>query len=119
MANKKMTEFTLVDVIERQIHFIKTNTLFDRKEYETYNEGSLLALNEMLADVEEMSEDEFTNKYLNILRKLADQFEEFREDEFKDEGEVDKLSGYNNSIVSIMMCINPHYQYPSEDWVHK
>lgn len=115
MANKKMTEFTLLDVIERQIHFTKTNTIFDRKDFETYNEGSLLALNEMLADVKEMTEDEFTNKYLNTMQKLADQFEGFEEKEFNDEGEVDKLSGYNNAIISIMMCINPQYQYPSED----
>ena len=115
MSNKKMKEFTLLDVIERQIHFIKTNTLFDRKEYETYNDGSLSALAEMLEDVKEMGEEEFTNKYLNILRELADQFEEVREDEFNDKGEVDKLSGYNNTIISIMMCIDPHYQYPEED----
>ena len=115
MENKKLAEFTLLDIIERQINFTKTNTIFDRKDFETYNEGSLLALKEMLADVKEMTEDEFTNKYLNIMRKLADQFEGFEEKEFNDEGEVDKLSGYNNAIISIMMCINPQYQYPSED----
>lgn len=115
MNNKKLAEFTLLDVVERQINFIKTNTIFDRKDFETYNEGSLLALNEMLADVREMAEDEFTNKYLNIMRKLDDQFEGFEEEEFNDKGEVDKLSGYNNTIISIMKCINPQYEYDSED----
>ena len=57
MNNKKLAEFTLLDVIERQINFIKTNTIFDTKDFETYDEGSLLALNEMSADVREMAED--------------------------------------------------------------
>lgn len=115
MGNQKMAEFTLLDVIERQIHFTKKNTIFDEKDFETYNEGCLLALNEILTDVKEMDEDEFTNKYLLIMKKLAGQFEELEEDKFNDEGEVDKLSGYNNAIISIMMCINPQYQYPLED----
>ena len=49
------------------------------------------------------------------MRKLDDQFEGFEEEEFNDKGEVDKLSGYNNTIVSIMRCINPQYGYASED----
>lgn len=63
-------------------------------------------------DVKEMKENEFVNKYLNIIKKLAVQFED---EEFNDKSEVEKMSGYNNAIVSIMKCINPIYEYDLED----
>ncbi|MGA5692797.1 hypothetical protein [Cytobacillus pseudoceanisediminis] len=68
----------------------------------------MLAYNEMLADVKEMKENEFVSKYLNIINKLAVQFEN---EEFTDKSEIDKLTGYNNAIVSILKCINPIYEY--------
>lgn len=72
----------------------------------------MLAYNEMLADVKEIKENEFVNKYLNIIKKLAVQFED---EEFNDKTEVEKMSGYNNAIVSILKCINPIYEYDLED----
>ncbi|MBT2572082.1 hypothetical protein [Planococcus sp. ISL-110] len=107
--NKKMTEFTLIDVIERQIHFTKTNTVFDKTDFKDYDEGKLLAFSEMLEDVNELKEDEFVDKYQNIMRKLAKKFEEDKADE--DKKDIEKMSGYNNAIVTIMMCINPNFEY--------
>ena len=66
----------------------------------------------MLADVKEMNENEFVNKYLNIVKKITVQFEN---EEIKDEKEIEKVSGYNNVIVSILKCINPLYEYEIED----
>ncbi|MMZ54639.1 hypothetical protein D1872_164640 [compost metagenome] len=106
--NKKMSQFTIVDIIERKIHFTNTNTIFDKTEYQDNDEGELLAYNEMLVDAKVMNEKEFVSKYLNILNKLAGQFEN---EEFKDEKEIEKMSGYNNAIVSILKCINPIYMY--------
>ncbi|MEJ9232481.1 hypothetical protein LAV79_24125 [Peribacillus butanolivorans] len=74
----------------------------------------MLAYNEMLEDVKEMKENEFVNKYLNITKKLAVQFER---KEFNDKSEVEKMSGYNNAIVSILKCINPIYEYDLEEWL--
>ncbi|MFP7486408.1 hypothetical protein SFC65_19780 [Priestia filamentosa] len=110
--DKKMTKFTMVDVIQRKIDFINTNTIFDKTEYLDNDEGELLAYNEMLTDVKVMREDDFVSKYLTILKKLAIQFEN---EEFKNESEIDKMSGYNNAIVSVLKCINPIYQYDLED----
>ncbi|KXH87468.1 hypothetical protein [Sporosarcina sp. HYO08] len=108
MDNKKLTQFTLVDVIERKIHFTKTNTIFDKKDFENDNEGALLAYHQLLADAKEMNENEFVSKYLGMIKRLSEQFEN---DEFKDEKEIEKMSGYNNAIVSVLKCINPIYEY--------
>jgi hypothetical protein len=54
--NKKLKQFTLVDVIERKIHFTNTNTIFDKTDFKENDEGELLAYNEMLMDVKEMKE---------------------------------------------------------------
>ncbi|SDJ01065.1 hypothetical protein [Alteribacillus bidgolensis] len=110
--NIELTRFTLVDVIERKIHFTRTNTIFDKTDFKDNDEGEMLAYNEMLVDVKEMKENEFVNKYLNIIKKLAVQFED---EEFNDKREVEKKSGYNNAIISILKCINPIYEYDLED----
>jgi hypothetical protein len=112
MNNKKLNQFTLVDVIERKIHFTNTNNIFDKTDFKDDNEGELMAYNEMLADVKEMKENEFVSKYLQIINKLAVQFEN---EEFTDKRKIEKMSGYNNAIVSILKCINPIYEYDLQD----
>lgn len=59
-----------------------------------------------------MTENEFVSKYLRVINRLSRQFEN---EEFKDEKEIDKMSGYNNAIVSVLKCINPIYEYDLED----
>jgi len=110
--DKMLNQFTLVDIIERKIDFITTNTIFDKTDYKDNDEGELLAYSEMLVDVKEMKENEFISKYLNILNKFAVQFEE---EEFNNKSEVEKMSGYNNAIVSVLKCINPIYEFDIED----
>lgn len=112
MNNQKLNQFTLVDVIERKIHFINTNTIFDKIELQDTHEGELMAYNEMLADIKEMKENEFVSKYLKIINKIAVQFED---KSFTDERKIEKMSGYNNAIVSILTCINPIYEYDLQD----
>jgi hypothetical protein len=112
LENKKMIQFTIVDIIERKIHFTNTNSIFDKLEYQYNDEGELLAYNEILSDVKLMVENDFVSKYLNIINNLSVQFEN---NEFKDERELEKMSGYNNAIVSILKCINPIYEYDLKD----
>lgn len=112
LDNKKITNFTIVDIIERKIHFTKTNSIFDKIDYQDNDEGELLAYNEMLVDVKVMGENEFVSKYLNIINKLAVQFES---EVFTDKREIEKMSGHNNAIVSILKCIKPIYEYDLND----
>lgn len=110
--DNRLKQFTLIDVVERRIHFINSNTIFDKEEFKDMNEGELLAYNEMSVDVKEMRESEFINKYLNIINKLSIQFENAS---FTDQKQVEKMSGYNNAIVNILKCINPIYEYDLEN----
>jgi hypothetical protein len=110
--DKKLNQFTLVDVIERKIHFTNTNTIYNKTDFKDNDAGELLAYNEMLADVKEMKENEFVSKYLNLINKLAIQFEN---EAFTDKREREKMFGYNNAIVSILKCINPIFEYDLED----
>ncbi|MDQ0888947.1 hypothetical protein QFZ81_004035 [Paenibacillus sp. V4I9] len=102
----------MVDVIERKIQFTKTNTIFDKTDFYNNDEGELQAYNEMLMDINEMKEIEFVNKYLDIIMKISIKFEE---NEITDGNEIEKLSGYNNAVVSILKCINPIYEYEIKD----
>ncbi|MDD3174029.1 MAG: hypothetical protein PHF63_10355 [Herbinix sp.] len=108
LNNKKMRFFTITDIIERSIQFTKNNKIFDKAEFKDVNEGELLAYEEMLVDVQNMSESEFLNKYLKIVRGLEQQFENR---EISDEKEIEKVSGYNNAIIFILKCIKPVYEY--------
>ena len=110
--NKKLNQFTIEDVIIRKINFTNTNTIFDKTDLKDSNIGELLAYDEMLVDVKEMNESEFVNKYLNIINKLAVHFETGK---FTDEREIEKVTGYNNAIVSILKCIDPIYEFDLEN----
>jgi hypothetical protein len=113
MLIKKMKQFTIIDIIERKIQFTQGNTIFNKIEWKNNDEGELLAYNEMLQDAKLMNEDDFVTKYLKIVNNLSIQFEN---EEISNEDELEKMSGYNNAIVSILKCINPIYEYDlSED----
>jgi hypothetical protein len=102
VSSKKLNQFTLEDVIHRKIQFTNTNTIFNKTDFKNDNEGALLAYSEMLADVKkEMEEDEFVVQFENK--------------EFTDENELERMSGYNNAIVSILKCIDPIHEFDLED----
>lgn len=108
LNDKKIIQFNIADIIERKIQFTITNDIFDKIEYKENDEGELLAYNEMLVDSEIMNEDEFISKYLKAVNEIGRQFEN---EEILDEKEIEKMSGYNNAIVSILKLIHPIYEY--------
>lgn len=112
LSDKKIMQFTIVDIIERKIQFTITNSIFDKTEYKENDEGELLAYNEMLVDIKTMGEDEFADKYLEIIKNIGRQFEN---EEILDKKEIEKMSGYNNAIVSILELINPIYKYDLDE----
>lgn len=108
MLNKKMKQFTIVDIIERKMQFIKCNTIFKKIEWKNNDEGELLAYNEMLEDIKLMNEEDFVTKYLKIVKNLSTQFDN---EKILNQYDLEKMSGYNNAIISILKCINPIYEY--------
>ncbi|MCC5893460.1 hypothetical protein [Exiguobacterium sp.] len=113
MKNKKLTHFTLIDLVERKIQFTKTNPIFDQNEFKHNNEGERLAYREMLSDMKEMKEDEFLDKYLHLLKTLAKKFES---NAFTDKREQEKMTGYNIGIVFVLKCIDPIYEFDLEEY---
>lgn len=114
MDTNKLSQFTLVDVINRKAEFTTTNTIYDKTEFHNDNQGALMAFSEMLEDIRinEMAEDEFVTKYLHIIHTISAKFEN---DEYQHPDEVAKMSGYNNAIVSVLTCINPIYEFEVEE----
>ncbi|SFM28821.1 hypothetical protein [Pelosinus propionicus] len=108
LDNRKVMHFTIEDIIKRKIQFTIDNNIFDKIEYKENDEGELLAYNEMLVDIKIMSEDIFVRKYMGIVENIGRQFEN---EEILDEKKIEKMSGYNNAIVSIVELINPIYKY--------
>lgn len=108
MLSKKMKQFTIVDIIERQMQFIESNTVFDKIEFKYDYEGKLLAYNEMLKDIKIMNENDFANKYFNIVKNLRTKLnnEESLNPEY-----VEKMSGYDGSIELILTYIDPMYEH--------
>lgn len=112
LNDKKIIQFNMSDIIKRKIQFTITNSIFDKIEYKENDEGELLAYNEMLVDIEIMNEDEFVSKYFKIVKEIGIQFEN---EEILDKKEIEKMSGYNNAIVSILQLINPIYEYDLDE----
>lgn len=112
LNNKTLLQFNLKDIVERKIEFTINNNIFDKVENQAMEEGELLAYNQILVDIEIMGENEFVDKYLAIIKKIRNQFER---QEILNEKEIEKMSGYNNAIVSILELIDPIHKYDLED----
>lgn len=102
---------TLEEIILRQIEFIRSNSVFDKNENENYNKGRLLALEEILNDLPELNQEGFKVKYSRIVVQLGLRFDK---GEIKDESELERYSGYNNGIVSILVLIDPKLEFSDE-----
>lgn len=104
MLSKKMKDITMIDIIERQIQFVKDNIIFDKH----YNAGEQLGYKEMLKGIKIMNEDDFVNKYFNIVKNLRIKF---NNGEILNEDDVEKMRGYDESIVLILTYIDPMYEH--------
>lgn len=101
MTEKKIAQFTMTDFILRNIEFAKTiSTVEDAR----YDAGTLKGFHDMLVDVNMMDEKTFVEKYLAVIKQIAQQLEDPSAD-------VDELSGYNNAVVKVLACIHPKYEY--------
>lgn len=103
---KKVKDINLIDIIGNKEKFILQNDIFDEKEYAIYNSGELLAYDEMKKDMLILNMEEFVDKYIKILDELNKEI-----DREVNKEKIEKLSGYNNAIISILELINPRYKY--------
>lgn len=136
---------TLKDIIERRLAYAKEER--DNAEpidfsvtdpYDiTYDEftaiqnGEIRAFEEMLGDIDDMSEDEFTGKYKAIAKTLGKKFDEELDEKYNRIAEAKKNGtdvykvfeefppkteevGYNNAIVEILILFNKKNEFASE-----
>jgi len=106
VLKKIAKDINLIDILCNKEKFISENDIFDKKEYATYNSGELLAYSEMKKDILILDIEKFVDKYLKILEELNQKI-----DKEKNKENIEKLSGYNNAIISILELINPRYKY--------
>src|SRR5690606_687531 len=95
----KLKDLTLAEIINRKLSFTKVqhSKYFD-------NTGEIQAYDDMIQDVVKMTEAEFVTKYLKIVKNIEMKFDR---NEITDEKEDHKLGGYSNSVVNILLLINP------------
>ena len=129
---------TLKDIIERKIAYAKSErdnavpvdfSVTDPydityEEFTAIQNGEIQALEEMLEDIQTMSEKEFTEKYMAIAKTLGKKFDEELDEKYNRIVEAKKKGtdvyevfenlppkteevGYNNAIMDILTLFNP------------
>ena len=101
---KKIGDLTLLEVVKTM------------KEYEmkTQSSGGVVACDEIIADMKILCQDDFVNKYTNILKRLAEFFEADREENSVNgtvSQEMEYFIDYNNKIVDVLKIITPIYEF--------
>lgn len=103
-----MKNLTLQEIINRKIQYIKNRSPEEKIDFESYDRGSLKASVEILSDIETLDENAFVKKYLDFIQAN-------KETKFILEEEIEEFDGYNNFIVSVLMLLNPIYEYDLDD----
>lgn len=97
-------KISLEEIIRRKIVYCRQDTFEDINT----NMGYIRGYEEMLTDMD-MTEEKFTEKYLEKISELSTIFEST--DYMDNEDFIDELSGYNNSIVNVLAMIDEKYRY--------
>lgn len=105
--SKKVSEFTVMDITERMLKFTLRDEIAEASDYAAYNDGTRDALNEMRADMVNMTEEEFTEKYETLSLDKGDE----RFDLDPDDPKYQYLQGYCNTIEDVLSFLNPAYIY--------
>lgn len=107
MISKKVSEFTIMDITERMLKFTLRDEIAEASDYAAYNNGTRDALNEMRADMVNMSELEFVEKYETLSLDKGDERFDLEEGDPK----YQYLEGYCNTIEDVLSFLNPAYIY--------
>ena len=105
--SKKVSEFTVMDITERMLKFTLRDEIAEASDYAAYNDGTRDALNEMRADMVNMTEEEFAEKYETLSLDKGDE----RFDLDPDDPKYQYLQGYCNTIEDVLSFLNPAYIY--------
>lgn len=109
-----MYEIRLFEIVKRKLEYIENSDIYKNRDLIYVKEGEIKAYNEILADIEVKEEQEYVEKYLNILRELNKKFEMIDYEAKTNDIEQERLTGYNNAIVSVLTLLNPKYEFELE-----
>ena len=101
-TEKQLKGLTLIEIINRKIGFTRS-----QQPLHFISEGELEAYNQMIQDIEEMTEKEFVNKYLKMVKDIEQKYDK---NEIINQEEDHKLGGFNNAVVNVLLLINPLYE---------
>ena len=107
MSERKVCELTIMDITERMLSFHSRDEIAEASDYAEYNSGTCDALNDMRADMEQLTEAEFIQKYDELSLEKGDELFGLDEDDPK----AQYLQGYCSIIEDVLSFINPGYTY--------
>lgn len=110
----QMKEICLFELVKRKLEYIENSDVYKDREFIHIKDGEVKAYKEMLADIEVKEEQEYNDKYLNIVRELNKRFEKIDLAAEINNIEKERLVGYNNAIVFVLTLLNPKYEFELE-----
>ena len=110
-VSKKACDFNMKDILDKKIVFLSKNDIFDKEEYQMYDEGELNAYIDMQKDMTLLNIDDFVKKHIYKLKEIGNILDN---KESSTAAETEKMVGYNNAVVSILEVIDPIYKYDLE-----
>lgn len=111
MDKDSVGSMSLSQIIERKLSFLLNNDI-SPWDGDNPDKGERDALQSMLSDSKELTEEQFESKYKTELAKLKDRFEN---KEYSVEDDDDYYESFNNTLVSILELINPVNLYDLSD----
>lgn len=112
MTNNPVGKLDLSQILERKLDFLLHNKIAPWDGGDQSDLGERDALQAMLEDSKELTEEEFEQKYKAELAKLKARFE--AKDYCVKDGD-EYYESFNNKIVAILALINPVNMYDLSD----
>ena len=101
-----MKNITLEEILKRKINYINNHP---DGELEDVDQGYISAFSEMLSDLN-LSEDEFTKKYLEKLKSHRDIIDSVMDGKIE-VSNFGAKSGYANAVSEILGLLNTGYMF--------
>lgn len=110
----KVQEISLLEILRRKLEYIETSDVYKDNDFLHVKKGEVKAYKEILADIETLDEKGFIDKYLRIVVELNEKIEKLAYGVNVNTEKIEQITGYNNAIVSILMLLNPKYEFELE-----
>lgn len=104
-------KISLREIIERKIDYIERDERYQSIELKNVGKGELNAYCEIIYDIENMNEQEFVHKYVEIFKKSESSFKKEREQGCCNNITIEQLTGYKDAIEFVLILLNPQLEF--------